>query len=240
MARTDKEDFTGRKIGYLTVLSAKLDHEDKKHSYWNCLCKCGNPCVKRSDALRSTPVPSCGCHKKEATSKQWSAELEGKTFGKLYVIRRVPRKEKRALWECKCECGNTVYYPSRYLLAMGVNNCGCETKSYGELYVREQLQLNGIKFKEQYSFPDCLSPKGFRVKFDFAVINKQSKVECLIEVNGQQHYQPYEYFGGETRFKFQQEIDSIKRAYCAENRIPLIEIPYTDIGKIDILSLIKK
>lgn len=75
MARCDKEILTGKTFGYLTVVSENNDQEDKKRSYWNCLCKCGNTCVKRTDTLKTTPVPSCGCHKKEATSIQWSADL---------------------------------------------------------------------------------------------------------------------------------------------------------------------
>lgn len=81
MTRCDKEILTGKTFGYLTVVSENNDQEDKKHSYWNCLCKCGNTCVKRTDALKTTPVPSCGCHKKEATSIQWSADLTNHVFG---------------------------------------------------------------------------------------------------------------------------------------------------------------
>lgn len=85
--------------------------------------------------------------------------LINRVFGKLTVIRRIDSVNKRALWECKCECGNTCYMPSRYLLSMNVKSCGCDTKSYGELFVREQLQFYNYKFKEQYTFLDCLSPK---------------------------------------------------------------------------------
>ena len=146
MARSDKEILTGKIFGYLTVISENNDQDDKQHSYWNCICKCGNLCVKRIDALKTTPVPSCGCHKKEATSNFWSADLINQTFGKLKVMRRVNTKEKRALWECQCECGNTCYLTSRYLLSMNVKSCGCDTKSYGELWVREQLQLHNFVF----------------------------------------------------------------------------------------------
>ena len=238
MARRDKEILTGKTFGYLTVVSENNDQEDKKRSYWNCLCKCGNTCVKRTDALKTTPVPSCGCHKKEATSIQWSADLNNRVFGKLTVIRRIDSVNKRALWECKCECGNTCYMPSRYLLSMNVKSCGCDTKSYGELFIREQLQFYNYKFKEQYTFSDCLSPKNRRLKFDFAVF-KEDGLKCLIEVNGAQHYHPIGYFGGENRFKLQQELDNIKRDYCKKHNICLIEIPYTDIGKIDLFKQIE-
>lgn len=238
MARSDKEILTGKTFGYLTVISENNDQDDKKHSYWNCVCKCGNTCIKRTDALKTTPVPSCGCHKKEATSNYWSADLTNKTFGKLTVVKRVGSKDRRALWECKCECGNVCYFPSRYLLSLNVKSCGCDTKSYGELWVREQLQLHKFNFKEQYSFSDCLSPKRRRIKFDFAIF-QDDYLKCLIEVNGAQHYQPIGYFGGEARFKLQQEIDSTKRDYCKQHKIPLIEIPYDDVGKIDIIKNIE-
>ncbi len=239
MSRSDKQNLTGKTFGYLTVISENNEQNDLKHSYWNCLCKCGNTCVKRTDALKTTPVPSCGCHKKEATSEQWSADLTNRTFGKLNVLQRVDTGEKRAWWECQCECGNICYMPSRYLLSMNVTNCGCDTKSYGELYVREQLQSYKLDFKEQYTFLDCLSPKNRRIKFDFAVF-EDGGLKCLIEVNGEQHYHPVEYFGGEDRFKLQQEIDEIKREYCNKHNICLIEIPYTDIGKIDLLRRIEE
>lgn len=238
MPRSDKEVLTGKIFGYLTVISENNEQNDKKHSYWNCECKCGNKCIKRTDALKTTPVPSCGCHKKEATSAYWSADLTNKTFGKLKVLRRVDNKEKRALWECQCDCGTICYLSSRYLLSMNVKSCGCETKSYGELYIREQLQSYNFCFKEQYSFSDCLSPKKRRIKFDFAVFEGEG-LKCLIEVNGIQHYKPVEYFGGEKRFKLQQKIDHIKRSYCKQHNISLIEIPYNEISKIDIFALIK-
>ena len=152
MARCDKEILTGKTFGYLTVVSENNDQEDKKHSYWNCLCKCGNTCVKRADALKTTPVPSCGCHKKEATSIQWSADLTNRVFGKLTVIRRIDSVNKRALWECKCECGNTCYMPSRYLLSINVKSCGCDTKSYGELLLESNYNFIIINSKNSIHF----------------------------------------------------------------------------------------
>ncbi len=83
-----------------------------------------------------------------------------------------------------------------------------------------------------------MSPKNRRLKFDFAVF-KEDGLKCLIEVNGAQHYHPIGYFGGEDRFKLQQELDNIKRNYCKKHNICLIEIPYTDIGKIDLFKQIE-
>lgn len=58
----------------------------------------------------------------------------------------------------------------------------------------------------------------------------------FIEYNGHQHYQPVEFFGGETKFKKQQKRDEELRQYCRENNIPLIEIKYDQPDKLNWLK----
>lgn len=227
-------DYTGQKFGRLLVLGRNQECGDKKHIYWNCLCDCGNICIKRSDTFKTVLVPSCGCYKKEHTREQWAAKLEGQHFGKLLVIKKIEHDGLGSLWECKCDCGNICCYPSRYLLSMGIKSCGCETRSNGELELRQLLQQKNINFKEQYTCSDCVSPKGNRLKFDFAIFDKENNLQGIIEFNGEQHYNPINYFGGEERFTQIQEYDMIKRRYCFSHHIPLLEIPYTELGHINI------
>lgn len=47
-----------------------------------------------------------------------------------------------------------------------------------------------------------------------------------IEYQGEQHYRPIDYFGGKEKFEVQQKRDNIKRDYCKNNNINLLEIPY--------------
>lgn len=49
---------------------------------------------------------------------------------------------------------------------------------------------------------------------------------CLIEYDGEQHYKPVEFFGGEEGFKNAQYRDKIKNDYCENNNINLIRLPY--------------
>ena len=49
-----------------------------------------------------------------------------------------------------------------------------------------------------------------------------------------------EYFGGEDKFKQQQLRDSIKRNYCLSHKIPLIEIPYTELYNLNIQQQLQK
>ena len=54
----------------------------------------------------------------------------------------------------------------------------------------------------------------------------------LIEYQGQQHYEPVEHFGGEEKFRIQQERDKKKRKMAQEKNIELLEISYLDYDKI--------
>lgn len=51
---------------------------------------------------------------------------------------------------------------------------------------------------------------------------------CAIEYQGQQHYQALDYFGGESGYKYRQEMDSIKKGRCKQNGILLLEWLYTE------------
>lgn len=49
------KDLTGQRFGRLLVLSRAEDYiqPDGKHiTMWNCLCDCGNECVKRAATLK--------------------------------------------------------------------------------------------------------------------------------------------------------------------------------------------
>ena len=78
------------------------------------------------------------------------------------------------------------------------------------------------------------------IHYDFAIFDKNNNVVYLIEYNGQQHYSAIEYFGGEDKFKQQQLRDSIKRNYCLSHKIPLIEIPYTELYNLNIQQQLQK
>ena len=53
-------------------------------------------------------------------------DLTNLTFGRLKVIKNVgTNKYGFALWECLCECGNTVIITSRNLISGHTKSCGC-------------------------------------------------------------------------------------------------------------------
>ena len=49
----------------------------------------------------------------------------------------------------------------------------------------------------------------------------------LIEFDGVHHVHPVDHFGGENKFKIQQENDVLKNQYALSHNIPLVRIPYS-------------
>ena len=110
---------------------------------------------------------------------------------------------------------------------------GCPScrSSKGEDKIAKTLEDSGIRFTPQYTFDDCRD-KG-KLRFDFAVFNENDDLFGLIEFHGEQHFKSVEFFGGKEAFYGRLKRDAIKRSYCAQNNIKLLEIPYWSFGMIN-------
>lgn len=105
----------------------------------------------------------------------------------------------------------------------------------GERRIREYLIKNKINFMEQYSFNKS-SIK--RLRFDFAIFGIKSfsnneRVKVLIEFDGEQHFRPIKYWGGEEGYLKQRKRDMLKNNYCKYSEIILIRIPFFQYEKIE-------
>jgi hypothetical protein len=53
-------------------------------------------------------------------------DITGFRFGSIVAIRpTIQRYRKFVVWECKCDCGNTIYVSSGALKSGGTKTCGC-------------------------------------------------------------------------------------------------------------------
>lgn len=219
-------DLTGQKFGRLTVLNRDFSKKGKK-VYWICQCDCKKIISVRTDSLKNGHTQSCGCLQKEIMSKQNFIDLTGQRFGYLTVLERdLLKKGNQVYWICKCDCGNIVSIQGGSLRNQDVKSCGC-LKSKGESRIRDVLSYLNINFIQQKTFNDLRYKTNLR--FDFFLPD----YNCCIEYQGQQHYQAVEYFGGEEQLKKQKEKDNIKKQWCKDNNIKLIEIPYWDYNKLN-------
>lgn len=229
-------DLTGQRFGRLTVLY-RDDTKPKGHghrAYWICKCDCGNIKSVESYHLRNGDTKSCGCLQKEKSHEANFQDISGQRFGFLVPLYPTGEKKwRKTIWHCKClNCGGTIDVIHSNLTSGDVKSCGCIKRSYGEERIRQLLIEQDINFCQEYSFDDCRSAQDVKLRFDFAIF-KEQKLHCLVEFQGGHHDKSIDWFGGEKAFKLTQERDNIKRQYCKENNIVLVEIPYKDKDKID-------
>lgn len=104
-------------------------------SKWKCECECGTIKNVDGNCLRRGGSKSCGkCgtkkNKKVIDMTGWKMWEHGVPNSKIIVIRQLPTENERAMWECKCNCGNP-----RTFKGIGVNlrkgkmiSCGCANK----------------------------------------------------------------------------------------------------------------
>ena len=103
--------------------------------------------------------------------------------------------------------------------ASHIRGQGCYKCLYkNETACRESIEkVIGKKFPSTWpSFLEGLQYDGY---------NEELKI--AIEYHGIQHYKPVKFFGGEKRFKIQQERDEKKLRLSKLNNITLIVVPYT-------------
>ena len=105
-------------------------------------------------------------------------------------------------------------------------------RSHGEELIYKYLKKNHFLFKEQYRIDDCRNI--LPLPFDFALFNSSDKLLGLVEFDGQQHFEPFQFNGCDVEtsvLNFEQcvERDSIKTDYCKKNHIPLLRITYEDL-----------
>lgn len=117
--------------------------------------------------------------------------------------------------------GDFEMTPNKHLLG---ENCPKCSASKGERFINRCLSSLNLDFEIQYvlKFDNDLR-KHFRI--DFAVVTDKI---YLIEYNGIQHYQASDYFGGEDKFKEQQQRDNLLRNFVLQNsdKYELLEIDY--------------
>lgn len=198
-------------------------------SYYNVRCLyCGKIFQSCSNTLLCGRVKSCGCATDSLKGLNFIKDEIGHQYGELTVL-ELSIKDNKKVWKCQCSCGNVAYVKGVDLRSKNVQSCGCKRGffSFEAKNIEKYLENNNIPFKKEYSFLD-LKGKKYPLRFDFAIFNEDKTIKFLIEYNGEQHYKPIDFYGGEENFKIQQERDKKKIQYCEEKNIPLLILPFSN------------
>lgn len=88
---------------------------------WLCRCICGTELVLDANRFRTGHTKSCGCRKNRPTSR---IQI-GKRYHRLTVVKNTDKRSKKNeyIWECLCDCGNTVHLPTENVGR--TRSCGC-------------------------------------------------------------------------------------------------------------------
>lgn len=129
-------NLVGMRFNHLTVVKP-LGSDKQKHKLWECKCDCGTVTIASTSDLRSGHKKSCGCIKHKSNA----IDLKGQRFGMLTVVKRVgTTKDRKAIWQCKCDCGKSTTVRSVDLKSGNTKSCGC----LGNNYAMRNLMQGGF------------------------------------------------------------------------------------------------
>lgn len=173
-------------------------------------------------------------------SNEWFIEKAKFVHKDRYDYTEINYINKRTEIKLKCNNCNNVFYqtPEHHLKGHGCPIC---RKSRGENKIKNWLIDNNIEYISQHWFKNCRDKNP--LPFDFYL----PKYNLCIEFQGKQHY--YEGFfslynkkkeTSKLAFKRLKHHDQIKREYCKQNNIGLLEIKYWENIENKLTKYIKK
>jgi hypothetical protein len=217
----DAQKINGDNFGYSRVVykNAKTDVELEcpiHGFFWQ----------KPYHHLRGAGCPKCGIIKSiknRAKSTEKFIEDAQKINGNKFGYSRVVYKNNRTDVELECfEHGFFWQKPYHHLSGHGCPKC---KSSKGELAVQKFLEEQSIEYIHQHKFPDCVDINP--LVFDFYI----PQLNLCIEYDGEHHFHPVNYSGDMEVAKLRHEDtvrkDQIKKDYCKNNKIHLINIGYS-------------
>lgn len=217
-------DVTGQKKGRLLVLEEYYDTDPHK---LRCKCDCGNEIMVDKTDWSTGHTQSCGCLHRERTiqnnTKEWYGYISD--FGVKAIRPDHQNGHGTWLWIFECPLCHKEFSAIPAVVASGKTiSCGCSLMSKRERLISDYLSSLNVSFIPQYSYKDCKDCNVLR--FDFALLNESQEVYQLIEYDGQQHFIPIDYWGGEEGLRKSQHRDKIKDEYCKSHNIPLLRLRY--------------
>ena len=118
----------GERFGSLVVVEeVPRDRRPSQNGrYYLCQCDCGNTKIIYGHNLKTGNTKSCGCLSRRIASSGNSIDMPiGEKYGKLTILSRAPvGPGGRAMWTCRCDCGNIVEVAGVQLRNGKTRSCG--------------------------------------------------------------------------------------------------------------------
>lgn len=180
-------DITGQKFGRLTAIC--IDHKGtgkSRHTFWKCICDCGNETIVSGNSLRGLKTLSCGCLHKEVMKENHIRkfiDLTGQKIGRLLVKSRSDdyissKGYKRTMWLCLCDCGNEKIICSSSLISGDTKSCGCYAKEQTSKATKKEFGL--ASFNNLFNgYRQEAKRRNLEFKIDEDLFKLLSKQKCF-------------------------------------------------------------
>ena len=203
--------------------SQKLNLQCKKCGYsWR---SSWTNITRAPGVLNLKGCPNCNGYRKDMDIHCVKERL--KNINPYVKILSTSYKNNETPMKCECTvCGYT--WSVKWSKISAGRGCPSCNSSAPERMIMKFLDESNIDYFKEYVFENLKGSFGF-LRFDFAILNKDKKIDLLIEYDGEFHYKK---FYEEQNFDKQQRYDKLKNEYCIKNNIPLIRIPYWEKDNI--------
>lgn len=177
--------------------------------------------------LKTQKCPYCETRVKLKPQNVFEADLKEKYGDEYKLVGEYKGSYEKTLIKhnyCGFIWGIT---PHNLLTGKGCPKCN-RFSSKGEKAIQQFLEQRNFEYEREYCFTDSNISS---LRFDFFL--PQHRI--LIEFQGEQHFKPVDWFGGEDNLKKQQRRDRLKREFAQNNNYTLIEILYSELKEINFI-----
>lgn len=197
-------------------------HNKYFSKYYETLIHCASGC---EDCYAENIRLRCGISEDEFKNRLKDVHPELIVLGR-YINNSTPI-------DVYCTKHDHIYTLTPVALLNRMTCCDKMRITYKEELVCKLLEEKWLfNITRQKIFEDCIDKRHLR--FDIYL----DDYNVLIEYQGEQHYKPIKY-SSETqeeaniKFEYTKKHDEIKRQYCKDNNILLIEIPYWEFDDLE-------
>ena len=229
--------------GYLTALYMLNEQKQAGHKNWLCWNTRTRDIYGSVETYNFTSLHSNGITTDKVLRNysalnirrsDHSVDLTGQSFGYIKILKETGNRQvgdARREWLAHCEaCGKDFTIDSHGVQKMV--SCGCLNNYSNEvILIRQLLEKNNIKYKQEITFENC-KDIGL-LPFDFAIEDDNGRA-YLLEYDGKQHFKSIEHWGGLESIR---KHDLIKNKFCFDNNIRLLRIPFNKAYTLDDILL---
>ena len=175
--------------------------------------------VTASDFIKGRRCRKCVFNSKIKSQEEWEKQVKDLTGNDYIFLEPYVRDDVKIRYRHNT-CGfEHTMTPNNFINGTRCVSC---SESSGEANIRRFLTESGIEFESQKRFKELRAIKPLSYDFYLPSLN------VLIEFQGEQHYRPIEFFGGESRYKLQKQYDTLKKNYADSKGMSLIEVSYKE------------